>query len=148
MSGSSAALHTKAFEILAALPSLGIEAGTPMYNQLLEHYGRTHNFRKTKSVLKLMSSARPRVKPDVVTYGHVIHCFAHSKKPRSALKAFEQMRAQHIAPNGYTYMGVLRALAHMRDAFSAVQVKVIANYDIYIFMLNVVFLRDVAILNP
>lgn len=94
-----------------------------MYNQLLEHYGRTHNFRKTKNVLKLMSSARPRVKPDVVTYGHVIHCFAHSKKPRSALRAFEQMRAQHIAPNGYTYMGVLRALAHMRDAFSAVQVS-------------------------
>ena len=49
-------------------------------------------------------------------------CFAESKKPRSALTVFHQMRKRRIAPNGYTYMGVLKALSHMRDGLSAVQV--------------------------
>ena len=57
---------------------------------------------------------------------HISHhsnsCFAESKKPRSALTVFHQMRKRRIAPNGYTYMGVLKALSHMRDGLSAVQV--------------------------
>jgi len=32
------------------------------------------------------------------------------------------MRKRKIAPNAYTYMGVLKALSHMRDGISAVQV--------------------------
>jgi pentatricopeptide repeat protein len=32
------------------------------------------------------------------------------------------MRKRHIAANAYTYMGVLKALSHMRDGLSAVQV--------------------------
>ena len=51
-----------------------------------------------------------------------LSCFAESKKPRSALTVFHQMRKRRIAPNGYTYMGVLKALSHMRDGLSAVQV--------------------------
>ena len=34
-----------------------------------------------------------------------------------------QMRKRKIAPNAYTYMGVLKALSHMRDGISAVQVR-------------------------
>eukprot|EP01036_Dinobryon_divergens_P033064 gene33064-42775_t len=44
------------------------------------------------------------------------------EKPRSALSAFHQMRKQNIEPSMHTYMGVLKALAHMRDGLSAVQV--------------------------
>ena len=33
------------------------------------------------------------------------------------------MRKRKIAPNAYTYMGVLKALSHMRDGISAVQVR-------------------------
>ena len=57
-----------------------------------------------------------------MSYGYLITCFAESKKPRSALTVFHQMRKRGIAPNGYTYMGVLKALSHMRDGISAVQV--------------------------
>lgn len=32
------------------------------------------------------------------------------------------MTKRRIPPNGYTYMGVLKALSHMRDGLSAVQV--------------------------
>ena len=32
------------------------------------------------------------------------------------------MRRRGIKPNGYTYMGVLKALSHMRDGLSAAQV--------------------------
>ena len=62
------------------------------------------------------------------SYSFLLHyltflsCFAESKKPRSALTVFHQMRKRRIAPNGYTYMGVLKALSHMRDGLSAVQV--------------------------
>lgn len=97
----------------------------------LLHCWLCHNTKSTLQnvfeLLRVLTYFSTRVKPDVVTYGHVIHCFAHSKKPKSALRAFEQMRAQHITPNGYTYMGVLRALAHMRDAFSAVQVSLVVH---------------------
>ena len=190
----------------------------------MEHYARTHDFRQTKNVLRLMSQSKPRAKPDVVSYGYLIRyaclfflgiqfvfclryscspfrnfflfpfisfslthphltphlsyplhqvtpppfpiphslfppllilslslpppyplpkhsfsptsvpipfppllppssCFAESKKPRSALTVFHQMRKRRIAPNGYTYMGVLKALSHMRDGLSAVQVS-------------------------
>ena len=69
-----------------------------------------------------IAQAKPRCRPDAVSYGYLITCFAESKKPRSALTVFHQMRKRGIAPNGYTYMGVLKALSHMRDGISAVQV--------------------------
>ena len=38
------------------------------------------------------------------------------------------MRKRRIAPNGFTYMGVLKALSHMRDGLSAVQVCAVFNW--------------------
>jgi len=115
-------LQDTSFEILRSLPELGISPGIEVYNQFFEHYARTHDYRMTKMVLRLMSSAKPRAKPDAVSYGYLISCFAESKKPRSALTVFHQMRKRRIMPNAYTYMGVLKALSHMRDGLSAVQV--------------------------
>ena len=45
------------------------------------------------------------MKLDSVSYGYLINCFADSKKPRSALSAFHQMRKQNIEPSMHTYMG-------------------------------------------
>ena len=115
-------LEESAFDILRSLPSMDIMPTIQVYNQFFEHYAKTHNYRQTKAVLRLMSQLKPRAKPDVVSYGYLIACFAESKKPRSALKVFFQMRRRGIKPNGYTYMGVLKALAHMRDGLSAAQV--------------------------
>ena len=115
-------LQDTAFEVLKSLPNLGINAGVEVYNQIFEYYAITHNYKQTKAVLRLMSQTRPRVKLDAVSYGYLISCFADSKKPRSALSAFHQMRKQKMEPNLHTYMGVLKALAHMRDGLSAVQV--------------------------
>ena len=39
-----------------------------------------------------MSQAKPRAKPDAVSYGYLITCFAESRKPRSALTVFHQVR--------------------------------------------------------
>ena len=115
-------LEDASFEILNSLPSMGINPGVEIFNQFFEHYSKTHNFRQTKSVLRLMSSSTPKVKPDAISYGYLINCFADAKKPRSAIAAFHQMTKRRIAPNAYTYMGVLKALFHMRDGLSAVQV--------------------------
>ena len=115
-------LEDTSFEILRSLPGLGISPGVEVYNQFFERYARTHNYRGTKMVLRLMSQAKPSVKPDAVTYGYLISCFSESKKPRSALAIFYQMRKRRVEPNAYTYMGVLKALSHMRDGMSAVQV--------------------------
>lgn len=122
MRSGQKSLQDTAFEILRTLPRLGISPGVEVYNQILEHYASTHNYRQTKAVLKLMAQAKPKVKPDAVSYGYIISCFSDSKKPRSALSAFQLMRRQNIAPSSFTYMGVLKALAHMRDGVSAVQV--------------------------
>ena len=46
---------------------------------------------QTKTVLRLMSQAKPRAKPDAVSYGYLITCFAESRKPRSALTVFHQV---------------------------------------------------------
>jgi len=115
-------LQETAFEILRSLPKLGINPGVQVYNQIFEYYASTHDYRQTKAVLRLMAQARPRVKPDAVSYGYLVQCFADAKKPRSALSAFRQMRNQRIPASSHTYMGVLKALAHMRDGVSAVQV--------------------------
>jgi len=82
----------------------------------------THNFRQAKKILSLMSQMKPRVKPDAMTYGYLITCFSNAKKPKSALGVYYQMKNRNIAANGYIYMGVLKALLHMRDGVSAVQV--------------------------
>eukprot|EP01035_Chromulina_nebulosa_P021843 gene21843-28270_t len=103
-------MQDKAFEVLKSLPSMDIQP-------TVEHYARTHDYKQTKATLRLMG--QPRVKLDSVTYGYLINCFADSKKPRSALSAFHQMRKQNIEPSMHTYMGVLKALAHMRDGLSA-----------------------------
>ena len=111
------------FDLLKRMPEYGITPGVEVYNQILEHYARSQNFKGAKKVLRLMTHAKPDpVKPNVVTYGYLIDCFALSKKPRSALATFDQMRKADIAPNGYTYMGVLKALSHLRDGFSSSQV--------------------------
>jgi pentatricopeptide repeat protein len=115
-------LEEASYEILNSLPAMGITPGVEVYNQFFEHYSKTHNFRQTKSILRLMSASSPKVKPDSVSYGYLINCFADSKKPRSAIAAFHQMTKRRIPPNAYTYMGVLKALSHMRDGLSAVQV--------------------------
>ena len=65
-------LQETSFEILRSLPEMGIFPGTEVYNQFLEHYARTHDFRQTKNVLRLMSQSKPRAKPDVVSYGYLI----------------------------------------------------------------------------
>jgi pentatricopeptide repeat protein len=117
-------LEQSAFEILESLPAMGITPGVEIFNQFFEHYARTRDFRQTKNVLKLMARSKPRLRPDAVTYGYLISCFAESRKPRSALKAFYQMCARGFKPDGYAYMGVLKALYHMRDGFTAAQVLV------------------------
>jgi pentatricopeptide repeat protein len=101
---------------------LGISPGVEVYNQFFEHYARTHNYRMAKTVLRIMGSAKPSVKPDAVTYGYLISCFSESKKPRSSLAIFHQMRKRGIPADAYTYMGVLKALSLMRDGLSALQV--------------------------
>lgn len=116
------ALQETSFEILRSLPELNISPGVEIYNQFFEHYARTHDYRKVKLILRLMSESRPKTKPDAISYGHLIHCFAESKKPRSALSVYHQMLKRKIAPSSYTYMGILKALSHMRDGLSCVQV--------------------------
>ena len=110
------------YEILRSLTDIGISPGIEVYNQFLEHFSNTHDFRQTKIILKLMTRSSPKVKPDALSYGYVINCFADAKKPRSALTAYRQMRNARISSNAYTYMGVLKALFHLRDGISSVQV--------------------------
>lgn len=115
-------LQDASYEILRSLPEIGIVPGIEVYNQFLEHFSSTHDFRQTKIILKLMSRSAPKVKPDALSYGYVINCFADSKKPRSALATYRQMRNSKIESNAFTYMGVLKALFHLRDGISSVQV--------------------------
>ena len=122
MSSGKRQLQETSFEILRSLPGLGISPGVEVYNQFFEHYARTHNYRMAKTVLRIMGSAKPSVKPDAVTYGYLISCFSESKKPRSSLAIFHQMRKRGIPADAYTYMGVLKALSLMRDGLSALQV--------------------------
>lgn len=77
--------------------------GVEVYNQFLEYYAKTCNFRQAKEILRLMKNARPRVKPTAITYGHIIECFANSRKSRSAISAFAQMRKRNIRPNGTSH---------------------------------------------
>eukprot|EP01035_Chromulina_nebulosa_P020959 gene20959-27163_t len=112
-------LQVKSFEILKSLPNLGITPGVEIFNQFLEFYSSTCNYKMAKKVLVLMSRTKPKVKPDVVSYGYLINCFAVSKKPKSALMIYYQMRQRHIQPNGFTYMGILKALSYLRDGRSA-----------------------------
>ena len=116
------ALQDTAFEILRSLPELDINPGVEVYNQFFEHYAKMHDFRKVKMILRIMSDSRPRTRPDSVSYGHLIHCFAESRKPRSALSVYHQMLKRNIEPSSYTYMGILKALSHMKDGISCVQV--------------------------
>jgi pentatricopeptide repeat protein len=117
-----AALQDTSFEILRSLPELDINPGVEVYNQFFEHYAKMHDFRKMKMILRLMSDSKPRTKPDAVSYGHLIHCFAESRKPKSALSVYHQMLKRKIEPSSYTYMGILKALSHMKDGISCVQV--------------------------
>jgi pentatricopeptide repeat protein len=115
-------LQDTSFEILSSLQDIGIEPGIQVYNQFLEYFGRTMDFRQMKAVLSIMNNSKPRIKPDVISYGYMINGFADAKKPRSALKLFSDMCNRGIPPNVQTYMGVLKAFARLRDGVSSVQV--------------------------
>merc|ERR1711871_1457255 len=115
-------LEETAYEVLTLLPSMGIPPDVRIFNQFLAHYAKTHDFSNTKKVLVLMSRSKPKIKPDIISYGHIISCYADAKKPKSALEIYHQMKSRKIKPDGYIYMGVLKALSAMRDGLSAVQV--------------------------
>jgi pentatricopeptide repeat protein len=115
-------LQDTSFEILSSLQDIGIEPGIQVYNQFLEYFGRTMDFRQMKAVLSIMNNSKPRVKPDVISYGYLINGFADAKKPRIALTLFSDMCNRGIPPNVQTYMGVLKAFARLRDGVSSVQV--------------------------
>ena len=118
------ALHETSFEILRSLPELNINPGIEVYNQFLEHFAKTHNYRKTKYILRLMSDSKPKVVPNYTSYGHLIHCFTEAKKPRSALSIYNQMLQRRMVPNSYHYMGLIKALTLLQDGLSCVQVIV------------------------
>jgi hypothetical protein len=65
-------LQETAFEILRSLPKLGIHPGAEVYNQIFEYYATVHDYRQTKAVLRMMAQAKPRVRLDAVSYGHLI----------------------------------------------------------------------------
>jgi pentatricopeptide repeat protein len=97
-----------------------------------------------KKVLNLMNNIRPKVshlhvstsepesqpalslsaqvKPNLISYSHMIRCFAEAKKPKTALLIYHQMCRRGILPNGYVYMSVLKALVGLRDGYSAYQI--------------------------
>ena len=56
-------MQEKAFEVLRSLPSLGIEPGVEVFNQIFEYYARTHNYKQTKATLRIMSQVRPHPSP-------------------------------------------------------------------------------------
>ena len=116
-------LESTAYEILTSLPSMGITPGIEIYNQFLEHYANTDNYKQSKRILSLMAESKPKVKPNQLSYGYLITCYSNAKKPRSALAIYHQMKKARIEVNGYVYMGVLKSLALMRDGLSAVQVN-------------------------
>merc|ERR1711871_1716212 len=115
-------LEETAYEVLTSLPSMGISPDVRIFNQFLAHYAKTHDYSNTKKILALMSKSKPKIKPDIISYGHIFSCFADAKKPKSALEIYHQMKSRKIKPDGYIYMGVLKALSAMRDGLSAVQV--------------------------
>jgi pentatricopeptide repeat protein len=122
LSSGKKQLETTSYDILASLSGMGIVPGVDIYNQFLEHYAKTHDYKGTRKILNLMSQSKPRVKPDLISYGYVITCFAGAKKPKATLSVYHQMKLREFVPNGYVYMGVLKALATQRDGSSAVQV--------------------------
>ena len=115
-------LQDTSFEILNSLQDIGIQPGIQVYNQFLEYFSRTMDFKQMKNVLSIMNNAKPKVRPDVISYGYMINGFADAKKPRSALKLFSDMCNRGIPPNVHTYMGVLKSFARLRDGVSSVQV--------------------------
>ena len=114
-------LQETSFEILRSLPDLNINPGIELYNQFLEHFAVSHDYRQAQNVMKLMSE-KPKIAPDIRSYGYLINLCAETKRPKVALKLFHQMRRQKIESNAQTYMGVLKALAVARDGVNAVQV--------------------------
>lgn len=114
-------LQETSFEILRSLPDLNINPGIELYNQFLEHFAVSHDYRQAQNVMKLMSG-KPKIAPDLRSYGYLINLCAETKRPKVALKLFHQMRRRGFESNAQTYMGVLKALAVARDGVNAVQV--------------------------
>lgn len=115
-------LQDTSFEILNSLQDIGIQPGIQVYNQFLEYFSRTMDFKQMKNVLSIMNNAKPKIKPDVISYGYMINGFADACKPRSALKLFSVMCNRGVPPNVHTYMGVLKSFEKLRDGVSSVQV--------------------------
>ena len=57
-------LQETSFEILRSLPDLNINPGIELYNQFLEHFAVSHDYRQAQNVMKLMSG-KPKIAPDL-----------------------------------------------------------------------------------
>jgi hypothetical protein len=50
-------LQETSFEILRTLPDMGISPGVEVYNQFLEHFARTHDYRQVRVCACVLHSA-------------------------------------------------------------------------------------------
>merc|ERR1711871_1652674 len=107
LSSQKKQLEHTAYEVLSSLPGMGISPDVRIYNQFLAHYAKTHDYTSTKKILSMMSKSRPKVRPDIISYGHIIACFSDAKKPKSALEIYHQVIRRNLTPDAYIYMGVL-----------------------------------------
>lgn len=121
---STPAMQDKALALLKSLPSQGITPNIEIFNQFLEYYADTMDYRNLKKVLGLMARLKPRAIPDRMTYSYLLRCFADAKKPKSALTIFHKMVKRGIVPSAHNYMAILKALVRLNDGITAVQVLV------------------------
>jgi len=99
-----------AMAVFDAIPNIGYAADLMSYNNIIWCTG---NARRVEEAMKIFQqlNAHPHLKPNVYTYGSLMHGFAQTKAYRKALYYLDDMHEKGIMPNQIVISSAMEACA-------------------------------------
>jgi len=114
---------TEAMEIFTQMPCLGYTPDLMSYNNILWCTGNAKRVEESKRIFQALAK-HPYLKPNVYTYGSLMHGFARSKSFKQALFYLDDMTARGVLPNQVVVSSAMEACAEAgkhREALSVME---------------------------
>ncbi len=99
-----------AIKIFRSMPSMGLTADLMSYNNAIWCAGNSGRLDLSKSIFNELMATK-NLKPNVYTYGSLMHACAKSKNHQLALKYLNQMIENGIVPNQVVFTSAMEACA-------------------------------------
>jgi pentatricopeptide repeat protein len=117
-----------ALELFNSMPNLGFKRDLKAYNNLIWAAGNCGREDLSLEFYRDLID-KAHFKPNIYTYGALMHAFAKSKNHQKAMQLLQQMKHDHIRPNHVILSTAMEACAEASQHQAALSILHMARYD-------------------